>query len=61
VLTAWGRSCSVRRGAMVSPETLGSLAIGAIALGAMPTPREVAGAALVLEGATLAIHGRLTL
>jgi len=45
--------------AMVSPgETIGSLAIGVIAMGAVPTPREASGAALVVLGATLAILGR---
>ena len=42
--------------AMVSPgETLGSLAIGVLLMGAVPTGREAAGAALVVLGATLAI------
>ncbi len=42
--------------ALVSPgETVGALAIGAVALGAAPTPREAAGAALVIAGATLAV------
>jgi drug/metabolite transporter (DMT)-like permease len=42
--------------ALVSPgETVGSLALGAALLGAWPSPREAAGAALVLVGATLAI------
>jgi len=42
--------------ALVSPgETVGSLAIGAVALGAWPTRTEGSGAALVLAGATLAI------
>ncbi len=42
--------------AMASPgETVGSLAIGALAMGAAPSPREAMGAALVVAGATLAI------
>ncbi len=42
--------------AMASPgETVGSLAIGALAMGATPSPREAVGAALVVLGATLAI------
>ncbi len=42
--------------AMASPgETVGSLAIGALAMGATPSPREAAGAVLVVAGATLAI------
>jgi drug/metabolite transporter (DMT)-like permease len=42
--------------AMVSPgETVGSLLIGALAMGAVPTLREGAGAVLVIVGATLAI------
>jgi drug/metabolite transporter (DMT)-like permease len=42
--------------ALVSPgETLGSLAIGMIALGAFPSAVEGAGAALILAGATMAI------
>lgn len=45
--------------ALVSPgETVGSLAIGALVLGASPTPREAVGCALVLAGATLAITAR---
>lgn len=45
--------------ALVSPgETVGSLAIGAIAMGAMPSSREGLGAALVLLGATLAVLSR---
>ncbi|AKU99546.1 transporter of the drug/metabolite transporter (DMT) superfamily [Labilithrix luteola] len=45
--------------ALVSPgETVGSLAIGAIAMGALPSPREGAGAALVLLGATIAVLSR---
>lgn len=45
--------------ALVAPgETLGSLAIGAALMGAPPTPREAAGAALVLAGATLAVTAR---
>jgi drug/metabolite transporter (DMT)-like permease len=45
--------------AMVSPgETLGSLLIGALAMGAVPTLREGAGALLVIGGATLAIVAR---
>ena len=44
--------------ALVSPgETVGSLAIGALALSTAPTPREGAGCALVLLGATLAVTG----
>jgi drug/metabolite transporter (DMT)-like permease len=42
--------------ALVSPgETLGSLAIGALFMGAAPSTREALGAALVLAGATLAV------
>jgi drug/metabolite transporter (DMT)-like permease len=42
--------------ALVSPgETLGSLVIGMVALGAFPSTLEATGAALVLAGATLAI------
>jgi drug/metabolite transporter (DMT)-like permease len=42
--------------ALVSPgETVGSLAIGAALLGAWPSVREAAGAALILAGAILAI------
>ena len=45
--------------ALVSPgETVGSLAIGALLLGAKPTLREGIGCALVLVGATIAITGR---
>lgn len=45
--------------ALVSPgETVGSLALGAVAMGAMPSPREGLGAALVLLGATLAVLSR---
>ena len=45
--------------ALVSPgETVGSIAIGAFALGAWPTTNEWAGTALVLAGATLAITSR---
>jgi drug/metabolite transporter (DMT)-like permease len=44
--------------ALVSPgETIGSLLIGAVALGAWPSGREAAGTALVLAGATIAIFG----
>jgi drug/metabolite transporter (DMT)-like permease len=43
--------------ALVSPgETVGSLVIGAVALGAWPSAREGAGTALVLVGALLAIR-----
>ena len=42
--------------ALVSPgETLGSLLIGAVILRAMPSPREAAGAALVIVGCMLTI------
>jgi drug/metabolite transporter (DMT)-like permease len=42
--------------ALVSPgETIGSLAIGAIALAALPSPLEAAGTALIVAGATIAI------
>lgn len=45
--------------ALVSPgETVGSLAIGAVVLGATPTAREAAGCALVLVGSTLAVTAR---
>lgn len=45
--------------ALVSPgETIGALALGAAALGAAPTAREGAGAALVVLGAVLAVTGR---
>ena len=45
--------------ALVSPgETVGSIAIGAFALGAWPTTNEWVGTALVLAGATLAITSR---
>ena len=45
--------------ALVSPgETVGSIAIGAFALGAWPTANEWTGTALVLAGATLAITSR---
>jgi drug/metabolite transporter (DMT)-like permease len=44
--------------ALVCPgETIGALALGAILLGTLPTPREAVGAAIVLCGATLAITG----
>ncbi|WP_437723422.1 DMT family transporter [Sorangium sp. So ce861] len=44
--------------ALVSPgETLGGIAIGALWLGAIPTATEVAGAAIILAGATVAIFG----
>jgi drug/metabolite transporter (DMT)-like permease len=50
------RTASPSLVALVSPgETLGSLAIGAVALRAWPTPVEAAGAALILGGATMAI------
>jgi MYXO-CTERM domain-containing protein len=42
---------------MVCPgETLGSLAIGVVAMGTTPSPREAAGAGLVVVGAVLAIR-----
>src|SRR6185437_8620506 len=45
--------------ALVCPgETLGAIAIGAIAMGSPPTLREGAGAAIVLTGATIAIFGQ---
>jgi drug/metabolite transporter (DMT)-like permease len=45
--------------AMSSPgETVGSLLIGALAMGAIPTAREGCGALLVIAGATLAIIGK---
>jgi drug/metabolite transporter (DMT)-like permease len=44
--------------ALVSPgETLGSLAIGAALLGAVPSAPELAGAMIVLSGCVLAIRG----
>jgi drug/metabolite transporter (DMT)-like permease len=44
--------------AMVSPgETVGALVLGASLMGAVPSPREGAGALLVIGGATLAIMG----
>ncbi|MSP60411.1 MAG: DMT family transporter [Myxococcales bacterium] len=44
--------------ALVSPgETLGALAIGAALLGAIPTGTEVAGAAVIVLGVTVAIFG----
>jgi drug/metabolite transporter (DMT)-like permease len=44
--------------ALVSPgETLGGLAIGALWLGARPEPIELAGAAVIVAGATVAILG----
>lgn len=44
--------------ALVSPgETLGGIVIGALWLGAIPTTTEVAGAAIILAGATVAILG----
>jgi drug/metabolite transporter (DMT)-like permease len=46
--------------ALVSPgETVGSIAIGAIAQGAWPTSDEWIGVALVVTGATLAVTGSL--
>lgn len=43
---------------LVSPgETIGSLALGALLLGARPRPIEAAGTALILVGATLAVSG----
>jgi drug/metabolite transporter (DMT)-like permease len=43
---------------LVSPgETVGSLVIGAIFLGAKPSAREALGTALVLCGATVAVAG----
>lgn len=45
--------------ALVSPgETVGSLAIGLIVLGAQPTAREGIGAAIVVAGAIVAVTGR---
>ena len=45
--------------ALVSPgETVGSLAIGALLMGAPPTVREALGCALVLAGSALAVTGR---
>ncbi len=42
--------------ALVSPgETIGAIAIGAVVMGTLPTPREAVGALLVLAGATLAV------
>ncbi len=42
--------------ALVCPgETLGAIAIGAVVMGTPPSPREAAGAALVLAGATFAV------
>ncbi|XXY54707.1 DMT family transporter [Sorangium sp. So ce269] len=44
--------------ALVSPgETLGGIVIGALWLDAIPTPVEIAGAAVILVGATVAILG----
>ncbi|WP_437952361.1 DMT family transporter [Sorangium sp. So ce296] len=44
--------------ALVSPgETLGGILIGALWLGAIPTTTEIAGAAIILAGATVAIFG----
>jgi drug/metabolite transporter (DMT)-like permease len=44
--------------ALVSPgETLGGIAIGALWLGAVPTAIEIAGAAIILLGSTIAILG----
>ncbi|XXX75880.1 DMT family transporter [Sorangium sp. So ce134] len=44
--------------ALVSPgETLGGILIGALWLGAIPTATEIAGAAIILAGATVAIFG----
>jgi drug/metabolite transporter (DMT)-like permease len=45
--------------ALVCPgETLGAMAIGAVAMGTMPTTREAIGAALILAGATIAVLKR---
>lgn len=44
--------------ALVSPgETLGGIAIGAALLGAVPTSTEIAGAAIILGGSTVAVLG----
>ncbi|WP_437966833.1 DMT family transporter [Sorangium sp. So ce260] len=44
--------------ALVSPgETLGGIVIGALWLDALPTATEIAGAAIILAGATVAIFG----
>lgn len=44
--------------ALTSPgETIGSIVIGAVVLGAWPSAREAAGTAVVIAGATLAIFG----
>ncbi len=44
--------------ALVSPgETLGSLAIGALMMALVPSPREAAGTGLIVAGATIAILG----
>jgi drug/metabolite transporter (DMT)-like permease len=44
--------------ALVSPgETLGGILLGALWLGAVPSATEVAGAAVILAGATIAIFG----
>ena len=44
--------------ALVSPgETLGGIVIGAVALAAVPTTTEIAGALVVLAGSTMAIAG----
>jgi drug/metabolite transporter (DMT)-like permease len=45
--------------ALVCPgETIGGIALGAVAIGALPTVREAIGAVVVVAGATLAITGR---
>jgi drug/metabolite transporter (DMT)-like permease len=44
--------------ALVSPgETIGALAIGAVVLGAVPAPAELAGAAVIVCGSVIAILG----
>ncbi len=44
--------------ALTSPgETIGSIVIGAVALGTMPSAREAVGTAVVIAGATIAIFG----
>jgi drug/metabolite transporter (DMT)-like permease len=45
--------------ALVCPgETIGGIAIGAIAMGTLPTAREGVGTVLILIGATLAVTGK---
>jgi drug/metabolite transporter (DMT)-like permease len=47
--------------ALVCPgETIGAIAIGTLFMNAAPTAREVAGAALILAGATLTVTARAT-